>query len=368
MDEEHLFYVLAHENAHIHRRDHWWKPLGFVLLAVYWFNPLLWVVYDMLCRDIEQACDEKVIAEMDCDQKRGYSQALVDCSVQRRMMMACPLAFGETSVKSRVKGVLNYKKPTFWILITAIAACVVISVCFLTNPKTCPHIYDSQIVAEASCTQKGVEKRICKLCDYSYTAPTQMLPHTYDPGTVLQAPTCVETGMKEQTCTGCGGKTQTVKEIIAHTPGEVTIMKEPNCVETGEQTAVCTYCQSICVRETLEKNDVHDFLETVTKHATCTSSGEGIKTCTRCEHTENCVYEPVEHNFRKGVSFPASCITRSSQAWWCVDCGYTYEELGEYGDHDVSSFGICLWCGKYFGGSNIVPSRIIFIITKEVLL
>lgn len=129
-------YVLAHENAHLKRRDHLWKPLGFLLLTVYWFNPLLWLAYILLCRDIEAACDEKVLSSMGDEVKKPYSTALVNCSVPRKMIAACPLAFGEVNVKSRIKNVLSYKKPAFWLLIAAVVVCIVLSVCFLTNPRT----------------------------------------------------------------------------------------------------------------------------------------------------------------------------------------------------------------------------------------
>ena len=126
--------VIAHEQAHIRRRDHWWKPLGFVLLAVHWFNPVLWVAYILLCRDIEAACDEKVIRRMEKDQKRAYSTALLNCSVHHRRIAACPLAFGEVGVKERVKRVMNYKKPAVWIVILMIAVSVLVSALLLTNP------------------------------------------------------------------------------------------------------------------------------------------------------------------------------------------------------------------------------------------
>jgi len=128
--------VIAHEQAHLARRDHWWKPLGFLLLTVYWFNPLLWLGYILLCRDIEAACDERVVQDMDADGRREYSRVLLACSAPRHLVTACPLAFGETGVKSRIKSVLNYKKPAFWLIITAIVATVVAAVCLLTNPKT----------------------------------------------------------------------------------------------------------------------------------------------------------------------------------------------------------------------------------------
>lgn len=138
MEGETLSYVINHETAHIKRHDHWWKPLGFFVLAVHWFNPLCWLAYILLCRDIEMACDEKVIMEFDNEDKAAYSQALLDCSFSRRRIAACPLAFGEVGVKERVKAVLNYKKPAFWIIVVAVLACIAVAVCFLTNPKSKP--------------------------------------------------------------------------------------------------------------------------------------------------------------------------------------------------------------------------------------
>jgi beta-lactamase regulating signal transducer with metallopeptidase domain len=134
MQGETLDYVIRHETAHLQRRDHWWKPLGFLLLSMYWFNPLCWIAYILLCRDIETACDEKVIRDMDKADMAAYSQALLDCSFPRKRITACPIAFGEVGVKERVKGVLNYKKPAFWIILIAVIACVVLAVCLMTDP------------------------------------------------------------------------------------------------------------------------------------------------------------------------------------------------------------------------------------------
>ena len=136
LDEAQRGSVLSHERAHLARRDHWWKPLGFALLAVYWFNPLLWLAYTLLCRDIELACDERVLRGMDAGQIKDYSSALLACSVPRRMIAACPLAFGEVGVGARVKNALRYKKPAFWVVAASVAVCVVVAVCFLTNPRT----------------------------------------------------------------------------------------------------------------------------------------------------------------------------------------------------------------------------------------
>ncbi len=127
-------YVVAHERAHIRRRDHWWKPLGFVLLSVYWFHPLIWAAYYLLCRDIEAACDEKVVKDLAPEDRRAYSRALLDCAVRRFRVAACPLAFGEVGVKERVKNVMNYKKPAFWILLLALIGAGIAAVCLLTNP------------------------------------------------------------------------------------------------------------------------------------------------------------------------------------------------------------------------------------------
>lgn len=136
LDEIQQQNVLAHEHAHLAQHDHWWKPLGFALLAVYWFNPVLWLAYALLCRDIELACDERVIRTMDESAVKTYSTVLLACSMPRKAVITCPLAFGEVGVKERVKNALHYKKPAFWVVAASVAVCVVVAVCFLTNPPT----------------------------------------------------------------------------------------------------------------------------------------------------------------------------------------------------------------------------------------
>lgn len=135
LDEVQRQNVLSHERAHLARRDHWWKPLGFALLAVYWFNPVLWLAYALLCRDIELACDERVIRTMDESAVKTYSAVLLACSMPRKAVITCPLAFGEVGVKERVRNALRYKKPAFWVVAASVAVCVVVAVCFLTNPE-----------------------------------------------------------------------------------------------------------------------------------------------------------------------------------------------------------------------------------------
>ena len=127
--------VVAHERAHIKRLDHIWKPLGFLLLSVYWFNPLLWVAYVLLCRDIESACDEKVISDLEDNERADYSEALLSLGIKSRVISACPLAFGEVSVKSRVSAISKYKKPATIVIVISLVVCTIFAACFLTYKK-----------------------------------------------------------------------------------------------------------------------------------------------------------------------------------------------------------------------------------------
>ena len=138
MDEAQMESVIAHENAHIRRFDPLWKLLGYLLLAVYWFNPLSWLAYHFLCKDIELACDEKVVRTLPLQKRQEYCQALLACSTQKHMRLSYPLAFGEVGVKERVKKVLHYRKPQLWVILVAVVVCAVVCVCFLTNPKEQP--------------------------------------------------------------------------------------------------------------------------------------------------------------------------------------------------------------------------------------
>lgn len=143
MDQDTLECVLAHEKAHLRRLDHIWKPFGFLVLTLYWFNPLCWISYVLLCKDIEFACDELVMKDKDKEWKITYCQALLDCSIKRKAIAACPIAFGEVSVKDRVRSVLHYKKPAFWIVVVAVLSCAVVAVCFMTSPKSDADVADN---------------------------------------------------------------------------------------------------------------------------------------------------------------------------------------------------------------------------------
>jgi len=138
MNEHEMEHVIAHECAHIKRKDHWWKCLAYVLLIINWFNPIIWVGYELFCKDIELACDEDVIKNMNREQRADYSQALLTCSVNENRITACPLTFNENDVKSRVKSVLNYKNPSAKAIFLGISICLLVAACFLTNPPANP--------------------------------------------------------------------------------------------------------------------------------------------------------------------------------------------------------------------------------------
>ena len=172
LDDKTMEHVIAHEQAHIQRRDHWWKPLGFLLVSIQWFNPLLWLSYVLLCRDIELACDEKVIRGLSYRQRADYSQALLVCALHRRPISACPLAFGEVGVKDRVKSILHYRKPTFWILLVSGIVYAVLAVCFLTNPKEEAPVPETQPQVETEAATLPAEteenQEYAQLADLAY--------------------------------------------------------------------------------------------------------------------------------------------------------------------------------------------------------
>lgn len=145
MDEQTVDHVLAHESSHLARLDHIWKPLGYFILAVHWFNPLVWLSYVLFCKDLELACDEKVIGALDAEKKTAYSQALLNCSTPRRFVAAYPLAFGEVSIKARIKRVLHYKKPAIWVLIVALLATTMSAGCLLTDGEQKEQIPEKDI-------------------------------------------------------------------------------------------------------------------------------------------------------------------------------------------------------------------------------
>ena len=346
--EQLLPYILAHEQTHIRRGDHLWKPLGFLLLSFHWFNPLMWVAYILLCRDIEQACDEQVISPMDNQGRLHYSEALLSCSLHRRMIMTCPVAFGSVSVKERIRGIVNYKKPTFWILAVTALACCVAAVCFLTDPLPCKHTYTATMMVAPTCTETGVQTHSCSLCKYQYTAPVEKLPHNYDSGTVRITPSCIRFGEEEFTCADCGHKTINQLEKTGHTPGQLTVTKEPDCTHTGEESSVCTVCDVTFVANILPTNDTHDLVQTVVRAATCADPGEGKNTCSRCGYEESCTLEKLSHTYRVGMVSDGCPNSTGLKQMICVDCGNEqWYDTGYGTEHQYSDslyFSTCYLC------------------------
>ncbi len=226
-------YVLAHENAHLSRGDHLLKPLAFLLLSVYWFNPLMWVAYILLCRDMEMACDERVIRDYDDTSKvKAYSQVLVRCSVPNRSLAACPVAFGETAVKSRVKAILCYKKPTFWItLITALVG-VVLVVCFLTDPESGQAAtHDVTNATTQAVTQTTVLPSETTVLTTSVTS---------DATTLSPTTTAIETTTSSETTTASSTTTVTITTTATPTSATTAVATPPTPAPTTAGTTSTT--------------------------------------------------------------------------------------------------------------------------------
>lgn len=352
LKEEQLRYVLAHEYVHLRRRDHWWKPLGFLLLTLYWFNPLLWVAYILLCQDIEQACDERVIGTLDLSGRKAYSMALLDCSARRRMIMACPVAFGEVSVKTRIKSVLGYKKPGFWILLASVAVCAAASVCFLTDPVPCSHEYSTEEVRTATCTQRGEQSHTCRLCSHSYTSYTDKLPHGYDGGITAVNATCTQTGTVVYTCAGCGREKKETLAMLSHISGELQTVREPDCAHTGRMEGCCILCGMVCQEAILPTNDVHDLSERLVREATCAAPGEGVVECSRCDYSHSVEYAQLEHTYEEIIEGTPTCSLYGGKWLICTECGdEQWRDIPSTGEHryvEVNSYGLwqCVFCGR----------------------
>lgn len=171
--ERSMTSVIAHEQAHIQRLDHLWKPLGFFLLTLHWFNPLIWLSYALFCRDLELACDERVIRNLDRDARADYAAALLSSSVSKPKIAACPLAFGEVGVQKRIKSALSYRKPVLWVTAVALAVCLVAAVCFFTEPVS---IYNTgvQRVSVKRINDELIELQIrYSLCYSGYSVKLQ---------------------------------------------------------------------------------------------------------------------------------------------------------------------------------------------------
>lgn len=181
IEEEVLPYVVTHEEAHLQRKDHLWKLLGYFLLAVHWFNPLVWAAYFVFCRDMELSCDEKIIRDYDLTGKKAYANALVSCGIQRKVVLICPPAFGAIDVKKRVDAVLKYKKPEIQLVVTAVVLCAAAAVCFLTNPPV-SKITEAVPEMTVSYAARSPNTHPARSCPYE--------PHTRCPRFLLHSPPC----------------------------------------------------------------------------------------------------------------------------------------------------------------------------------
>ena len=309
LDEETIRHVTAHEKAHLKRLDHLWKPLGYLLLSIYWFNPLLWVAYILLCRDIERACDEQVLRTMDDQGKLRYAKALVDCSTHRKMILTCPVAFGEISVKSRIKAVLTYKKPAFWVVLVAFIAGAVTSLCFLTNPTACRHHYQGEITLAATCTQKGHETFTCTDCGHSYMAMLSPCQHAYI-AVVLQPSDCANHGTEELTCVDCG---------------------------------------FVTTRSLPLATDLHDLLDRTFKEPACGTAGIGHTTCSRCSYLHAYELPALEHQYEVTEREEPCCSRSGKEVQTCKLCGHQVKKLlprnGKHSWHGDKYSRICGCCG-----------------------
>lgn len=243
LNESILEQVLSHERAHLRRFDHWIKPFAFALLSVYWYNPLLWVAYILLCRDIEVACDQRVIRTLDEDGRCRYASALLECGVERRSIAACPLAFGEVSIKQRVKSVLGYRKPIFLVIVISLAICVVAAVCLLTVPLS-----KAEVITEPSTNDESDRMTTTTTLSDIYPSNTSLTSTTNGSAT--------QTVTSQTTSLPADGPTHT------HSFGPWQIAVSPECNTDGRSERVCacgyretesiaavghTYIQNVCV-------------------------------------------------------------------------------------------------------------------------
>ena len=351
LEEEMLPHILAHEQTHIRRKDHLWKPLGFLLLCIYWFNPLLWVGYILLCRDIERACDERVIAQKDNLFRVQYMETLLACSLHRRMILACPVAFGEVSVKTRVRGIVRYKKPTVWVVLASVVACLLVTACFLTSPKACAHEYTQETTVQPSCTVSGMQVCTCRLCDHTYMQKVPCVEHTYDQGEVTREATCTHTGIRIRRCTDCGQSRQEEFPVLQHTPGVLTVVKEPNCTQSGAVRSECALCGITFVAQILEPNGVHTLERTVTKEASCMENGAAVDACKFCHHREEVVLKATEHDYKQFYAQAATCVSQGYRYERCSVCNHERtvtlkKNKSNHGNLNSSS-GFCYDCFEY---------------------
>lgn len=227
LDESSLELVVAHERAHMRRCDHWIKPLAFTLLAVYWYNPLLWVAYFLLCRDIEVACDERVVRDLSEDDRRFYATALLKSGTERRTLMGCPLAFAEVSIKQRIFSIIGYRKPAVWVVMISLVVCILAALCLLTVPQStaAQGIIDDVTTESTTGSTTGATTTVPSTwitSSTNTTPPTSAVKptgtnhtHNYGEWTILEGPTCEKDGRRERVCS-CGDTQVRTIDAVGH--------------------------------------------------------------------------------------------------------------------------------------------------------
>ncbi len=189
MSESDARYIIEHEQTHIKHHDNIFKPLGFLLLCVYWFNPLCYVAYALFVKDIELFCDESVIKTLSAQGKKEYSTVLLECGLATRTMSKCPLAFSESNLKQRIKSILKYKKPPLVMVVTSVALCSAVLALFMANPisseaKAVKEVAPTQSASQAS-TEVPTEEATKAPTEPPTEKPTQ--PVTEAPNNYSQA-------------------------------------------------------------------------------------------------------------------------------------------------------------------------------------
>jgi len=353
--------MILHEQAHAARGDNWWKLMAFFCCCIHWYNPVVWLGYFFVCRDIEIACDERVISGMDGEERKRYSTALLSCGKRSAGFFACPVAFGEISLKQRIKNVLSYRRAKPFVVVATWLAVVFLTVFFMTSPvqgtgeepdlsqqgqtnveATQPTEETSQPTEEPTQpteeptqpteeTTELTEETTQPTEDTSQpteepTEPTEErtqateeptepseettqateetsqpteaeCQHSYGSGEVEIAATCSEEGIKKYICTVCGVVKRESIPKVAHILEDTTVTKEPNCTKKGEMVGTCSVCGAEPLTQVMPTNGTHIFADTVVREATCTSTGEGIKTCKLCGHSEPCQYAIKQHTY-----------------------------------------------------------------------
>ncbi len=316
MNAKNREHVIAHECAHIGRKDHWWKPLGFLLLSLHWFNPLMWLAYVLLCRDIELACDEKVVKRWERDQKADYTQALLACSVNRRMIAACPVAFGEVGVKKRVKSVLRYRRPAIWLTATAMVVCTMSALCFLTDPPQAKQPNPEPPPTTVATTTVRATSATSRVSNTSVTATTTAITTASTTVTTLPVMTIVVTVPTASTTDATEtATTETTFETTTQTTAAETVVTDTTVIRTtvAEETAP-TVLPSGCHHQWGE-------WETV-QQPDCVVEGIRVKTCLLCGETQQRTLTRTDHVESEWyLRIPPTATERGQEYTLCIGCG-----------------------------------------------